>query len=90
MDPAPLATVILPASKYPIPEQLFQDIENRFRYHPPINDQAARYIRIREAAGRLAILIAGETPKSREQSLALTLLQESTMWANAAIACNEQ
>ena len=33
--------------------------------------------------------IVKHTPPSREQSLALTALEECVMWANAAIARNE-
>lgn len=66
-----------------------KDIENRFTYHPPSGDQADRYIGIRETAKGLALLIAVSTPASREQSLALTNLEQAVMWANAAIARNE-
>jgi len=33
--------------------------------------------------------ILGQTPPSREQSLALTHLEEAAMWANKAISHNE-
>lgn len=44
---------------------------------------------IREKAKELAYLIKNTTPKSREQSVALTELETSVFWANAAIARNE-
>lgn len=65
------------------------DIANRFSYHPPKDDQPERYVAIRNAAGNYAELILGLTPPSREQSLAITKLEEAVMFANAAIARNE-
>lgn len=64
-------------------------IENNFTYHAPTGDQVGRYGRIRDAAKEFALLINGLTPESREQSLAMTKLEEAVMWANAAIARNE-
>lgn len=64
-------------------------LDNSFTYHSPKEDQPARYVLIREMAKTLAELIVGETPKSREQSLAITHLEDAVMWANKAIACNE-
>lgn len=64
-------------------------IENDFRYHAPRDDQLARYQRIREVARALAHELVDLTPPSREQSLALTKLEEVVFWANAAIARNE-
>jgi hypothetical protein len=65
------------------------DLNNVFRYHAPKGDQAQRYERLRTQARTLAELIQATTPTSREQSLALTNLQQAIMWANAAIAINE-
>lgn len=64
-------------------------INNNFTYHPPKGDQPQRYEMIREGAKTLALLINGCTPASREQSLALTALEEVVFQANAAIARNE-
>jgi len=64
-------------------------IENNFTYHPPKNDQAERYVAIRNKAKELAFLIQDSSPTSREQSLAFTNLEQCVMWANAAIARNE-
>ena len=60
-----------------------------FVYHAPNGDQQARYLVIRDTARNLAKLILESTPRSREQSLALTKLEECVMWANASIARNE-
>lgn len=62
------------------------DIVNRFTYHPPKDGQNEIYNKIRAAAGNLAILINDNTPECREQSLALTSLEEAVFWANAGVA----
>ena len=67
----------------------FQQIEAAFTYHAPHGDQASRYEQIRGKARELALLLLQSCPESREKSLALTKLQECSMWANAAIAINE-
>lgn len=78
-----------PQAKYPTTPEQHARIERAFTYHPPKDDQAERYVQIREAAKRLAALITTSTPPGREQSLALTHVEESAMWANAAIARGE-
>jgi hypothetical protein len=69
--------------------ELLQRIENDYTYHPPRTGQPEQYTRIRAKAKELALLIAEECPRSREQSLALTDLERCVMMANAAIARNE-
>ncbi len=68
---------------------LRQRIENDFTYHAPKGNQAERYVQLREKAKEFAHLIVDLTPYSREQSLALTYLEQAVMIANAAIARNE-
>jgi hypothetical protein len=65
------------------------DIENRFTYHSPKDDQPERYEKIRFNGKNLAEMINEECPDSREKSLAITHLEQAVMWANAAIARNE-
>lgn len=65
-------------------------LENNFTYHAPKPGQQERYVAIREKAKELAYLIKNTTPASREQSVALTELETSVFWANAAIARNEK
>jgi hypothetical protein len=65
-----------------------QQIENNFTYHAPTPGQPERYTQIREQAKALALSILELTPESREQSLALTKLEEAVFWANASIARN--
>lgn len=63
-----------------------EELENRFRYHRPGLHSA-----ITEGTLALAKVIRDITPLSRQQSLALTALEEVRMWANAAIGagCSE-
>ena len=72
----------------PSPRILGQ-VNRSFTYHPPEPDQVPRYNELRSEAKRLAEKIITLTPESREQSLALTNLEQAVMWANAAIARNE-
>lgn len=75
---------------YPIARQVQADLDNRFTYHSPQPDQPARYTALRNQAKDLAEAIVTSTPPSREQSLALTNLEQAIFWANAAIARNEK
>jgi len=64
-------------------------IEKAFTYHKPHGDQPERFEKLRDATKELAYLITDNCPDSRERALALTKLEEANMWANAAIARNE-
>ena len=75
--------------KYEIKSETKERLENTFKYHTPKEDQLDRYDCIRAYAFELALTICSCTPPSREQSLALTKLEEAVMHANAAIARNE-
>lgn len=66
-----------------------EQIENIFTYHKPFGSEQERYVSIWDTAKSLAYLIEKSCPESREKALALTNLQQSVMWANAAIAINE-
>ena len=63
-------------------------IENAFSHHTPEDGQPEKYQAIREKAKELAYLIKKLVPSGREQSLAMTKLEECSMWANAGIARN--
>jgi hypothetical protein len=65
-------------------------LDEIFTYHAPFGSQQARYVAIREKAKELALLVQNSTPASREQSVAITNIQQAVMWANAAIAINEK
>ena len=64
-------------------------VDNNFVYHAPKPGQNDRYEALRAKAKELAYLILEITPASREQSVALTQLEDCVMWANASIARNE-
>lgn len=76
--------------EYTVEEKTLSRLANDYTYHPPKPDQIPRYEEIRDTGYRFAFLIARLTPPSREQSVALTLLEQVVMEANAAIARNEK
>lgn len=67
------------------PTQLIQRINNDFTYHCPPPERADVFT-IRNKAKELATLIAIVVPSGREQSTALTRLEETVFHANAGIA----
>lgn len=62
------------------------DLAHRFQFHPADQDRGARHDGVRGACLEAAIRIDDLTVPCREQSLAITALEEAMMWANAAIA----
>ena len=72
-----------------VKSEIDADLEKRFTYHAPSGDQPGKYETLRHFAKQLAYKVKGLSPVSREQSLALTKLEEVVFWANAAIARNE-
>ncbi len=62
------------------------ELDTRFTYHSPNLDQSTYYAAIRQTAKEFAEYIVDSTPESREQSLAITALEEAVFWAIAAIA----
>jgi hypothetical protein len=62
------------------------ELEIRFTYHKPEPNLGGLYEMLRTEAKNFAITITESTPESREQSLAITALEEAVFWANAAIA----
>lgn len=74
---------------YTADQRTVDQIENNFKYHSPKDDQPERYPILRDAGKDLAYKIITLTPPSREQSLALTNLEQAIFWANAAVARNE-
>lgn len=75
--------------RYVIDEAMKARLNNSFSYHAPFGDQAGRYEAIRSAGLNFAYDIIERTPASREQSLAITAIEEAVMRANQAIALNE-
>jgi len=74
---------------YTPPERLLKQNEKAFVYHSPKEGQSERYQLLRKLAGELAHQFLIQCPESREQSIALTKLEEAVMFANASIARNE-
>lgn len=65
------------------------DIDNRFDFHPATTaEKRGDHTSVREACKRLAHFLDANVPSGREKSLAITNLEQSMMWANAAIARN--
>jgi hypothetical protein len=67
-----------------------KELENRFTYHAPEEDQVHNYEDIRGIGRRMAAIIIGLTPDCREQALAVTKIEEAVFWANAAVARNRE
>lgn len=70
-------------------EHLRERVNRDFTYHSPKPGQPERYTKIRDAYKNLANTLVDECPESRELSVALTELETSNFYANAAIARNE-
>lgn len=62
------------------------DLDRNFDHHRPDEGRAARHESARNQAKALASAIVALTRPGREQSLALTKVEEAMFWANAAIA----
>jgi len=61
-------------------------IDNNFMYHAPTPSSLDKYTQLRSEGKALAETINALVPESREQSLAITKLEEVIMWANAGVA----
>jgi len=64
-------------------------IETNFSYHKPQPGQKERYEQLRVQYKELAYLVTELCPNSRERALAITKLEEASMWSNASIAREE-
>lgn len=62
-----------------------ETIERRFAECAPTSDQVERAARIRDAARELALFVGELTPTCRQQSLAITKIEEAVHWAEAAL-----
>jgi hypothetical protein len=63
-------------------------LDELFSYHPPNEDQQAKYEWLRRAARDFAGVVLEITPEGADQSEALRLIRTAVMTANAAIALN--
>ena len=64
-----------------------EDLEVLFTYHPPDEDDARAYQRLRATGHLLAQVILQETPPSADQTAAIRKVREAVFTANAARAC---
>jgi len=62
---------------YEIDERMQARLDNDYVYHSPKGNQQFRYVAIREKAKELAETICKCSPQSREQSVALTNLEQA-------------
>lgn len=63
-----------------------EQVDHNLTNHAPTPDKVASIEELRAYAKSLGHAIADLCPPSREKSLALTNLEQTTMWAVAAIA----
>lgn len=64
-----------------------QEIDHRFDFHPATTEEKrAEHGSVRHACASLAHFINENVPEGREKSLAITNLEQTMFWANAAIA----
>ena len=61
---------------------------NPFVYHAPTPAQTHDLIVLREACKTLYDFIVAKVPASRERALAITNLEQVSMWANKAVVFN--
>jgi len=64
----------------------YEAMDHRFSTHLVDDDGKTCLQAVREAMRAAAVAVAQAAPEGREQSLALTKLEEAMFWANAAIA----
>lgn len=66
-----------------------KELDKRFDHHPPTGGKVQAHENTRAAFKTLARILNETIPAGREQACALTALEESLFWSNAAIARNE-
>lgn len=70
--------------------QISHRVANDFQHHDLNEEQLVRLGNLGAQFRSMAETVVYRTPASREQSLALTALEEASFWASAAIARNEK
>lgn len=64
-----------------------ENLEVRFKYHPPKTpEDVVKHEKIRDVLHMAARYILDLVPEGREQSLAISKLEEAMFWSNAGIA----
>lgn len=64
------------------------EINSRVHYHRPSEAAKQRHERIREMVAETIRTICEAVPEGREQSTAITKVEEAMFWSNAGIARN--
>jgi hypothetical protein len=64
-------------------------MKKTYAYHKPSDPGLDKIRSLREAFSQLNDKIEELSPKSREQSVALTNLETTAMWAIKAVVCND-
>lgn len=86
MTPTPEETAATTTRHALVTQSPIDDLEHRFAHHAPNDDRRNRHEQVRAACLDLARTIDELCPAGREKSLAITHVEDSMMWANAAIA----
>jgi hypothetical protein len=69
----------------------YERLRHNLTNHPPVSEAVVRDMEnLRLEARALGETILGLVPESREQSLALTNLEQTVMWAIAGLARNQE
>ena len=81
----------MPRQQIPLTNWRFRvdtaDIENRFKFHPASSPERQRaHEAVRDECRVLAHVLNESLPEGREKALAITNLEQTMFWANAAIA----
>lgn len=66
------------------------DLEHRFKFHPADAEKAKRHEKVRDECKQLAATVKMMVPPGREQSTAISKIEEAMMWANAGLARGPQ
>ncbi|UQN10382.1 hypothetical protein [Deinococcus sp. QL22] len=61
------------------------DTKHPFEYQPPTPEQVQQIETVRTALKQVHDTIVETLPPSRERSLAITKLEETSMWVNKAV-----
>jgi len=64
--------------------------KNRFEYQRPTDESVESIKKLRQACKDMNDLILAELPNTRERSLAITKLEESSMWMNKCVVFNQE